>query len=87
MLATTFVWRKKFAAEVVVTRKGSLSTHSYRTIPQQLAEVARILLKHGANVKAQDNDGFTPLDLASQDERLAEVAHVFIQHGAGPGAH
>jgi hypothetical protein len=25
MLATTFVWRKKFAAEVVVTRKGSRS--------------------------------------------------------------
>jgi hypothetical protein len=33
MLATTFVWRKKFAAEVVVTRKGSLGwkyVHIYR---------------------------------------------------------
>jgi hypothetical protein len=29
MLATTFVWRKKFAAEVVVTRKGSPQHYVY----------------------------------------------------------
>jgi len=46
-----------------------------------------MLIERGADLSAQDNDGLTPLDLASQDERLAEVAHVLIQHGAGPGAH
>jgi ABC-type transport system involved in Fe-S cluster assembly fused permease/ATPase subunit len=32
MLATTFVWRKKFAAEVVVTRKGSPCHNTYKYI-------------------------------------------------------
>jgi ankyrin repeat protein len=63
------------------------STHSILTIPQQFADVARILLEHGANITAQDNNGLTPLDLASQDERLAEVVHVLIQHGASPVPH
>jgi hypothetical protein len=36
MLATTFVWRKKIAAEVVVTRKGSplmTPTVGKKTVP------------------------------------------------------
>jgi hypothetical protein len=34
MLATTFVWRKKIAAEVVVTRKGSpLEVNTYADLP------------------------------------------------------
>ena len=62
------------------------SFEPYWVKPQALAEVARILLEHGANVTDKDDDGLTPLDLASQDGRLAEVVHVLIQHGAGASA-
>ena len=59
-------------------------------IPQRFAEVVRLLLEHGANDAAQDNDGLTPLDLASRDRWLAKMARsrmMLTQHVSGPGAH
>ena len=55
--------------------------------PQQCAEIARILLEHGADGTARDNNGRSPIDLASGDERLAEVAQVLLQHRADSGEH
>ena len=53
--------------------------------PQQYAELARMLLEHGADVTGQDKDGRTPFDLASSDSGYEEVAHVLLEHGAVPG--
>jgi ankyrin repeat protein len=53
--------------------------------PQQYAELARLLLEHGADVTGQDKDGRTPFDLASSDSGYEEVAHVLLEHGAVPG--
>jgi ankyrin repeat protein len=66
-----------------------MSTHPRwsRVSPQRYAEVARILLEHGADGTAQDKNGCSPLDLASGDERLAELAQVLLEHRADPGDH
>ena len=44
-------------------------------------EVVRALLKHGADVTAQNEDGMTPLHWASRKGR-AEAIDVLLQHGA-----
>jgi hypothetical protein len=44
-------------------------------------EIAQLLLEHGANVKAQDDDECTPLLLASQCGHV-EVALILLDHGA-----
>jgi ankyrin repeat protein len=46
------------------------------------AEVARILLKHGADVTARDDRGRTPFDVASSFDGYAQVAQVLLQHTA-----
>jgi serine/threonine-protein phosphatase 6 regulatory ankyrin repeat subunit B len=45
-------------------------------------KAARMLIEYGADVAAQDKDGFTPLHLVSQ----AEVASMLIEHGADVAA-
>ena len=45
------------------------------------AEVARVLLGHGASLKTQNKDWETPLHLASREDKV-EVAHVLLDHGA-----
>ena len=45
-----------------------------------------ILLEHGADVNAQNKNGFTPSALAWQGG-LAEVIHVLVQHGADSSAY
>ena len=47
------------------------------------AGVARLLLEHGADAKAQDGDKSTPLLLASRGGH-AEVARVLLKHGVDP---
>jgi ankyrin repeat protein len=54
--------------------------------PQKYAEVAYMLLEHGADANAQNKNGLTPSVLASQGG-IAEIIHVFVQHGADSGAH
>ena len=44
-------------------------------------EVARVLIEHGADVKAQDWSGSTPLHYASRNGQV-EVARFLIKHGA-----
>ena len=53
--------------------------------PQEHAELARMLLEHGADVTVRDKDGRTPFDLASSDSGYEEVVHVLLEHGAVPG--
>jgi ankyrin repeat protein len=43
--------------------------------------VVRLLLKHGADIHAQNKDGWTPLHRASYNGAL-EVVHVLLEHGA-----
>jgi Ankyrin repeats (3 copies)/Ankyrin repeats (many copies) len=56
-------------------------------IGPSLSKVARLLLKHGADVNArtdEDKGHSTPLHLAARYGRI-EVAHVLLQHGANVG--
>ena len=55
-----------------------------RISPHKYAEVARMLLEHGAevaDVNARDKNRWTPFILASQ-RGLVEVMHVPIDYGA-----
>ena len=49
--------------------------------PYKYAKVARMLLEHGADVNAQDKNGWTPFVLAKK-ENVDEIIHVLVQHGA-----
>jgi len=53
--------------------------------PQLLANVARLLLEHGADVDARDNDGLTALHTAVHFVWV-EVVRVLLEHGANVGA-
>jgi len=44
-----------------------------------------LLLEHGVNVNALDDDGSTPWHLASKSGKF-EVARLLIEHGADVGA-
>jgi ankyrin repeat protein len=44
-------------------------------------DAVRVLLEHGADTTAQDNDGSTPLHLASQEGHV-EAARILLEHGA-----
>jgi len=70
-------------------KNGSTALHLASQSPliqssQRFSQVARILLEHGADATAKDDDGRTPFDLASSGG-LEEVKDVFIQHEANPG--
>jgi len=45
------------------------------------SEVARVLLEHGADTEARNNDNYSPLDLASRCGHL-EVVQVLLEHHA-----
>ena len=53
---------------------------------RQHADIAQLLLAHGADAKAQDNEIVTPLHLASEGGFL-EVVLVLLEHGADAKAH
>ena len=44
-------------------------------------ELARVLIKHGADVSAQNEDGWMPLHLALCNSQV-EIACLLIEHGA-----
>ena len=48
-------------------------------------KTVRTLIKHGADVAAQNKDRDTPLHLASKEGQV-EVAHVLMEHGADMAA-
>jgi ankyrin repeat protein len=50
-----------------------------------LSNIARLSLKHGADVNARDNDHSTPLHFAARNGRV-EVVHVLLEHGANVAA-
>ncbi|KAN0123104.1 Ankyrin repeat-containing domain protein [Russula decolorans] len=57
-------------------------------------DIARMLIERGADVTAQNNDGETPLHLASapssrarfSPQKYAEVVHMLLEHGADVNA-
>jgi ankyrin repeat protein len=65
---------------------ASAPTSWARVSPQERAEIAHMLLEHGADINAQNKNGLTPFVLALQLGR-EEITDVLVQHGADPGAH
>jgi len=57
----------------------------FRQSPEQYTEVARMLLKRGADSAGQDKNGLTALDLASQQDGLVGVKRVLLEHSAEYG--
>ena len=49
------------------------------------SKVARLLLEHGADVNARENDHSTPLHVAARNGRV-EVVRVLLEHGANVAA-
>jgi ankyrin repeat protein len=49
-------------------------------------QIARLLLKHGANVNARDNIQQTPSHLVSEREDLLDVLRILLEHGADSDA-
>jgi ankyrin repeat protein len=56
-----------------------------RVFPQLLASVARVLLEHGADVNACDNQNSTALHGAVEMKRV-EVVRALLKHGASVDA-
>jgi ankyrin repeat protein len=48
-------------------------------------EIARVLLKHGADTEARDNSDFSPLEQVANNGH-AELAQVLLEHGADANA-
>ena len=48
-------------------------------------EFTRFLVEHGADLTAQDMNGWTPLHVASKCGKM-EIARIFVEHGADPTA-
>jgi hypothetical protein len=71
----------------VRTRSESRSTPSHWALRRHdfkdgsVASVLRLLLEHGADINAQNQDGRTPLHMASFDGAL-EVVRLLLEHGA-----
>ena len=67
-----------------VVPEGSQSLDIHHHSPQMLADVARLLSEHGADLNAQANDGETPLHMAAKWGQVA-VVRVLLEHGANVG--
>jgi len=65
------------------TRQGGLAP-LHCLAPKGTAETARILLQHGADFDAQNDDGWTPLHLAGL-EGNEELAQLLLDSGANIG--
>lgn len=59
----------------------SIASWNLDQVPHQ--EIATILIEQGADVNAQDLDGFTPLFKAA-DSGLLDLAKLLLEHGADP---
>ncbi|KAF8496174.1 hypothetical protein F5888DRAFT_1835294 [Russula emetica] len=57
----------------------------YSITVNQLANVARLLLDHGADINTRDNDGWTPLHTAAYCGHI-EVVRMLLELGANAGA-
>jgi ankyrin repeat protein len=66
-----------------------LSSDASNPVGQNVAlsrsKVARLLLEHGADVNARENDRSTPLHVAARNGRV-EVVRVLLEHGANVAA-
>ena len=56
-----------------------------RNISQSLPDVARLLLEHGANVDAEDSEGRTPFQIASENNGCDEIMKLLSEHGTSEG--
>ena len=65
--------------------QGSQSFDILHHGPQMLADIARLLLEHRADVNAETRYGSTPLHVAVEWETV-EVVRVLLEHGANVGA-
>ena len=50
-------------------------------IDRQLPKVVELLIKHGADINSQENNGWTPMDRAI-DSKLPHLVELLIKHGA-----
>jgi len=63
---------------------GSQSLDVFNHSPQMLADIARLLLEHGADLHAQAKNGETSLHRAAEWGQV-EVVRVLLEHGANIG--
>jgi hypothetical protein len=64
---------------------GPVGLHGKPSYRQPLANVARLLLDHGADIHARNDDGGTALHVATNSGEI-EVIHVLLERGANVGA-
>ncbi|KAH8994729.1 ankyrin repeat-containing domain protein [Lactarius hatsudake] len=68
-------------ADAMVQDEGWRSSNS-----KDMLEIIRLLLSHGADTRAEDNSGMTPLHLAAEFGASTEVMKLLIRHGADVNA-
>ena len=79
------------ATFLIVERSQDVNARGYRSRETPLlvasregfVELARILLKHGADIETRDDSDWSPLERATT-EGHAELTQVLLEHGANP---
>ncbi len=75
-------------ADPYIKRDIDGMTPLHYAIHLQSTSLVRLLINHGSNVNAQDNDGRTPLHLLAdgiyEDDDVSEIATLLVENGADP---
>ncbi|KAH9046078.1 ankyrin repeat-containing domain protein [Lactarius hengduanensis] len=81
MASQSLMYLSEPRADAMVQGEGWRSSNS-----KDMLEIIRLLLSHGADTRAEDNSGMTPLHLAADSGASTEVMKLLIGHGADVNA-